>query len=82
MAIIGFVLEDNKFRDIATPTYNIPTRIRTVISADFDNDGYDEIFMNNIGEPNKLFKIEENGFLKKLLLKMLMKQMVLEQVQL
>ena len=54
----AFVLEDNKFKDIATPTYNIPTRIRTVISADFDNDGYDEIFMNNIGEPNKLFKIK------------------------
>ena len=62
----AFVLEDNKFRDIATPTYNIPTRIRTVISADFDNDGYDEIFMNNIGEPNKLFKIKENGFFEEI----------------
>ena len=57
----AFVLEDNKFRDIATPTYNIPTRIRTVISADFDNDGYDEVFLNNIGEPNRLYKIIENG---------------------
>ncbi len=64
-----FVLEDNKFRDIATPTYNIPTRIRTVISADFDNDGYDEIFMNNIGEPNKLFKIKENGFFEEINIK-------------
>jgi len=62
----AFVLEDNKFKDIATPTYNIPTRIRTVISADFDNDGYDEIFMNNIGEPNKLFKIRENGFFEEI----------------
>ena len=62
----AFVLEDNKFKDIATPTYNIPTRIRTVISADFDNDGYDEIFMNNIGEPNKLFKIKENGFFEEI----------------
>ena len=65
----AFVLEDNKFRDIATPTYNIPTRIRTVISADFDNDGYDEIFMNNIGEPNKLFKIKENGFFEEINIK-------------
>ena len=62
----AYVLEDNKFKDIATPTYNIPTRIRTVISADFDNDGYDEIFMNNIGEPNKLFKIKENGFFEEI----------------
>ena len=62
------MLEDNKFRDIATPTYNIP-RIRTVISADFDNDGYDEIFMNNIGEPNKLFKIKENGFFEEINIK-------------
>ena len=62
----AFVLEDNKFKDIATSTYNIPTRIRTVISADFDNDGYDEIFMNNIGEPNKLFKILENGFFEEI----------------
>ena len=62
----AFVLDDAKFKDIAAPTYNIPTRIRTVISADFDNDGYDEIFMNNIGEPNKLFKIKENGFFEEI----------------
>ena len=62
----AFILENNKFKDIATPTYNIPTRIRTVIAADFDNDGYDEIFMNNIGEPNKLFKIKENGFFEEI----------------
>ena len=37
-----------------------------MISADFDNDGYDEIFMNNIGEPNKLFKIKENGFFEEI----------------
>ena len=62
----AFLLEDIRFKDIATPTYNIPTRIRTVISADFDNDGYDEIFMNNIGEPNKLFKIKDNGFFEEI----------------
>ena len=57
----AYVLEGDKFRDIAKPTYNDPTKIRTVISADFDNDGYDEIFMNNIGEPNKLFKLLDDG---------------------
>jgi len=57
----AYVLEGDKFIDIAKSTYNDPTKIRTVISADFDNDGYDEIFMNNIGEPNKLFKILDDG---------------------
>jgi hypothetical protein len=33
----------------------IPSPIRTVISADFDNDGYEELFFNNMGEPNRLF---------------------------
>jgi hypothetical protein len=33
----------------------IPSRVRTVIAADFDNDGYEEIFFNNMGEPNRLF---------------------------
>jgi len=61
-----FALDGNEFRDIAQPDFNEPTRIRTVISADFDNDGYDEIFMNNIGQPNKLFKILENGVLQKI----------------
>ena len=28
---------------------------RTVIAADFDNDGIEEIFFNNIGQPNRLF---------------------------
>ena len=57
----AYILDGDKFKDISKSTYNLPTKIRTVISADFDNDGYDEIFMNNIGEPNKLFKILENG---------------------
>ena len=61
-----FTLDGNEFRDIAQPDFNEPSRIRTVISADFDNDGFDEIFMNNIGQPNKLFKILDNGVLKKI----------------
>ncbi len=60
----AFVLKDDKFVDIADKTFSSPSRIRTVISADFDNDGYDEVFMNNIGEPNKLFKILDNGEFK------------------
>jgi hypothetical protein len=43
------------FRDQAPAAMASPSRIRTVIAADFDNDGYEEIFFNNIGEPNRLF---------------------------
>ena len=65
----AYILDGDKFKDIAQTPYNDPTKIRTVISADFDNDGYDEIFMNNIGEPNKLFKILENGKFKEIKIK-------------
>lgn len=44
-----------KFRDMAPRVMALPSRIRTVIAADFDNDGYEEIFFNNIGQPNRLF---------------------------
>lgn len=47
--------EPGKFRDIAPPALALPSRIRTVIAADFDNDGYEELFFNNIGQPNRLF---------------------------
>ena len=61
-----FLKESKKFNDVATDAFKIPSRIRTIISADFDNDGYDEIFMNNIGEPNKLFKISNDGELNQI----------------
>ena len=44
-----------KFRDMAPRVMAMPSRIRTLIAADFDNDGYEEIFFNNIGQPNRLF---------------------------
>lgn len=47
--------EFGKFLDAAPPEMAAPSRVRTVIAADFDNDGYEEIFFNNIGEPNRLF---------------------------
>lgn len=46
---------DGSFRDSATRDFASPSRVRTVIAADFDNDGYEEIFFNNIGQPNRLF---------------------------
>ena len=61
-----FLNNKNKFNDIANSEFKIPSRVRTIISADFDNDGFDEIFVNNIGEPNKLFKILSEGELKQI----------------
>ena len=63
------VNDGNYFVDKSSLDFKSPTRIRTIISADFDNDGYDEIFMNNIGQPNKLFKILDNGILKEISLR-------------
>ena len=61
-----FVKQENSFLDMSPLDFRKPSLIRTVIAADFDNDGYDEIFMNNIGEPNKLFRILDNGELKEI----------------
>jgi hypothetical protein len=45
------------WRNHATPGLAFPSAVRTVIAADFDNDGHDELFFNNIGEPNRLFRV-------------------------
>lgn len=44
-----------KFHNVASHSFSMPSRVRTVIAADFDNDGYEEIFLNNIEQPNRLF---------------------------
>ncbi|MDZ4762998.1 MAG: CRTAC1 family protein [Chloroflexota bacterium] len=46
---------EGHFLDRAPREMATPSRVRTVIVADFDNDGYEEIFFNNIGQPNRLF---------------------------
>ncbi len=61
-----FVKQKESFLDMSSLEFRLPSRIRTVISADFDNDGYDEIFLNNIGQPNKLFRILDNGNLEEI----------------
>ena len=63
-----FVKDKNSFFDASSSEFRAPSLIRTVISADFDNDGYDEIFMNNIGQPNKLFRILGNGELEEIII--------------
>ncbi len=61
-----FVKQKDSFLDMSSLEFRSPSRIRTVISADFDNDGYDEIFLNNIGQPNKLFRILDEGNLEEI----------------
>lgn len=56
--------EDGAFMDVAPASMAAPSKVRTVIAADFDNDGYEEVFFNNIGEPNRLFKYMEGGWFK------------------
>lgn len=43
------------FKDVATPAMAWPSPIRTIVSGDFDNDGFEEIVFINTGEPNRLF---------------------------
>jgi len=44
------------FTDVATADMKEASRIRTVIAADFDNDGNEELFFNNIPGDNRLFQ--------------------------
>lgn len=44
-----------RFEDETPEEIAAPSRVRTVIVADFDNDGYDELFFNNFGQPNRMF---------------------------
>jgi hypothetical protein len=47
---------NRRWCDGATPGLAFPSAVRNVIAADFDNDGNDELFFNNFGEPNRLFR--------------------------
>jgi ASPIC/UnbV protein/VCBS repeat protein len=52
--------EDEAWRDRATAALAMPSAARTVIAADFDNDGHDELVFINLGEPNRLFRVSAN----------------------
>lgn len=49
---------DGTFRDAATPGFAFPSAARTVVAADFDNDGTDEVFFNQMAESNRLFRVQ------------------------
>ena len=44
------------FEDVAPAALREPGRVRTVVAADFDNDGREELVYNVSGEPNRLFE--------------------------
>ncbi|XP_058652397.1 cartilage acidic protein 1 isoform X3 [Onychostoma macrolepis] len=50
-----------RFKDIATQKFSMPSPVRTVITADFDNDNELEVFFNNIAyrgpSANRLFRV-------------------------
>ncbi|WP_224336236.1 CRTAC1 family protein [Haloprofundus halobius] len=50
-----FARSGDRFRDVAPPEFTQPTRTRSVVAADFDNDGSLELFVNALGAPNRLF---------------------------
>ncbi len=50
------------FRDVSPPEMARSSRIRTAIAADFDNDGVEELFFNNVGEPNRLFALRDGSW--------------------
>jgi hypothetical protein len=49
--------ENTRWKDRATPGFAFPSAVRTMIAADFDNDGNDELFFNQLGECNRLFRL-------------------------
>ncbi|WP_248896274.1 CRTAC1 family protein [Haloplanus halobius] len=49
-----FARDGDRFRDVAPSALARPTRVRTVVPADFDNDGRQELFVNCLGAPNRL----------------------------
>ncbi|MBP0001570.1 MAG: CRTAC1 family protein [Cyanobacteria bacterium SID2] len=50
------------FRDVAPQEMARPSRVRAIVAADFDNDGIEEIFFNNQGEPNRLFGLRDGAW--------------------
>ncbi len=47
--------EGNTFEDVAPREMARPSRVRTLLAGDFDNNGRHDLFFQNINEPNRLF---------------------------
>jgi len=44
------------FVDRTPAVFAEPSRVRTAVTTDFDNDGHDEVFVNTLGTANRLFR--------------------------
>ena len=53
---------ESGFEDVAPTGFSRPASTRTLIAADFDNDGHVELFQNCLGEPNGLFRRRRDGW--------------------
>lgn len=53
--------EKGKFENLPPAFFREPMPIRNILVADFDNDGNEEIFVNNFDEPNKMFRYLGNN---------------------
>jgi hypothetical protein len=49
-------IDDGPYRDDAPPAFRATDRVRSVVAADFDNDGRQELFCNAFGTTNRLFE--------------------------
>jgi len=50
-----------QFADIAPPELSAPSAVRTVVAADLDNDGHQEVLFNTLEESNRLFARDPTG---------------------
>jgi len=50
-----FARNHGEFVDVSPASFAESTTARTLLAADFDNDGRQELFVNALGEPNRLF---------------------------
>lgn len=48
--------DDGTFRNFASPAMAFPSDARTVVAADFDNDGFEELLVVNGNEPSRFFR--------------------------
>lgn len=53
--------EKGQFKNLPPAVFSEPRHIRSVIVADFDNDGNEEIFINNFGQRNRMFRYLDNN---------------------
>ncbi len=57
-------LIEGGFVDVASPALAAPSSARNLIAADLDNDGWEELFINNHGEANRLLKWIDGEFVE------------------